>query len=182
MTDMSKLAVAAACALLLAGCGEGDVREVKQWMDQTRAQTTPTVKPLEPPKEFAPFSYTAGDEVDPFSKDRLLAELAQSGGAGDDSPFKPDMSRQKEPLEYYPLDVMRMVGAIRKGGVIYAMLEIDRTKQLVRVGQRIGQNYGVVTSVTDTAVDIRETVQDASGEWVERMAKLELQDSKENTK
>lgn len=181
MTRMRKLAVAAACALLLAGCGEGDVREVKQWMAQTRAQTSPMVKPLEPPKEFSPFSYTAGDAQDPFSKDRLMVELAQSGGA-DDSPFRPDMNRPKEPLEYYPLDVMRMAGTIRKGGVIYAMLEIDRTKHLVRVGQRIGQNYGVVTSVTDTSVDVRETVQDASGEWVERMAKLELQESKENTK
>ena len=181
MTGSRKLAVAAACAVLLAGCGEGDIREVKQWMDETRAQTTTTVKPLEPPKEFTPFAYTAGDSVDPFSKDRLMVELAAAGGGGD-SPFKPDMNRNKEPLEYYPLDVVRMVGAIRKGGVIYAMLEVDRTKHLVRVGQRIGQNYGVVTSVTDTAVDIRETVQDASGEWVERMAKLELQESKENTK
>jgi type IV pilus assembly protein PilP len=30
-------------------------------------------------------------------------------------------------------------------------------------------------------VNVKETVQDASGEWVERIATLELQESKENT-
>jgi type IV pilus assembly protein PilP len=35
--------------------------------------------------------------------------------------------------------------------------------------------------VGDDAINIREVVQDAAGEWVERMAKLELQ-SKENRK
>lgn len=181
MSGTRKLAIAALGAMLLAGCSEGEVREVKKWMDKTRAETPVNVPPLEPPKEFTPFAYTVTGSVDPFSKDKLLVELGRSDEASD-SPFKPDMTRPKEPLEYYPLDVVRMAGAIRKGGAIYALLEIDRTKHLVRVGQRIGQNYGVVTSVTDTSVDIRETVQDASGEWVERMAKLELQESKENTK
>jgi type IV pilus assembly protein PilP len=40
----------------------------------------------------------------------------------------------------------------------------------------------LVTRVTDAVVDIRETVQDAAGEWVERTTKLELQQSKENGK
>jgi type IV pilus assembly protein PilP len=36
--------------------------------------------------------------------------------------------------------------------------------------------------VLDNAVDIRETVQDAAGEWVERTTKLELLESKETRK
>jgi hypothetical protein len=58
-------------------------------------------------------------------------------------------------------------------------VQIDRAVYQVRPGQRIGQNFGVVTRVGEDTVDIREVVQDAAGDWVERMAKLELQ-SKEN--
>jgi type IV pilus assembly protein PilP len=36
----------------------------------------------------------------------------------------------------------------------------------------------MVTHVSDNAIDIREVVQDASGEWVERKSRLELQESK----
>jgi type IV pilus assembly protein PilP len=52
----------------------------------------------------------------------------------------------------------------------------------VRPGQHAGQNFGLVTTVTEDAVTIKEIVQDAAGDWVERMSKLELQESKENTK
>jgi type IV pilus assembly protein PilP len=65
--------------------------------------------------------------------------------------------------------------------VNYALLQIDRAVYQVRAGQRIGPNFGTVTRVEDDAINIREVVQDAAGEWVERMAKLELQ-NKENRK
>ena len=61
-------------------------------------------------------------------------------------------------------------------------LQIDRTLYQVKTGQRIGQNFGVVTKVGEQEVAIREVVQDAGGEWVERMSKLELQESKEKGK
>jgi type IV pilus assembly protein PilP len=36
----------------------------------------------------------------------------------------------------------------------------------------------MVTRITDAEVELKEIVRDASGEWVERKAKLELQESK----
>ena len=38
----------------------------------------------------------------------------------------------------------------------------------------------MLEGITEDAVSIREIVQDATGDWVERMSKLELQDSKES--
>jgi type IV pilus assembly protein PilP len=168
-------------ALLLAGCGDSDVKEVRDWMAAVKAETRPAVKPLPEPKEFVPFAYGQKDAVDPFSQNKLLVELAKAAEASH-NPLKPDTSRPKELLENYPLDTMRMVGAIQKGGVNYGLLQIDKAVFQVRVGQRIGQNFGLVTRVSDGGVDIRETVQDAAGEWVERMTKLELQESKETGK
>jgi len=167
-------------ATLLAGCGDSDVREVRDWMEQVKHDTRPAVKPLPEPKDFLPYAYGARQAVDPFNPNKLLGELARAA-ATSNNPNQPDLQRPREQLETYPLDTMQMVGTMEKGGMRYALLQVDRSLYQVRTGQRIGQNFGVVTHVGDDAVDIREVVQDAAGEWTGRMSKLELQ-TKENRK
>jgi type IV pilus assembly protein PilP len=168
-------------AVLLSACSDSDVKEVKDWMGEVKKDTKVAVAPLSEPKTFIPFAYTAQEEVDPFSPNKLLAELARAAER-DDSKFKPDMGRRKELLENYPLDSFNMVGVLQKAGINYALLQQDRAVFQVKVGQRLGQNYGLVTGVTDSVINIKEVVQDAGGEWVERQSKLELQDSKETKK
>jgi type IV pilus assembly protein PilP len=180
MNTLNTLALAGA-ALLLAGCSDSNVREVRTWMDQVKKDTRVSIKPLQEPKAFTPFAYTEKDVIDPFSPNKLLAELARDA-AVTNNPFKPDTERKKELMESFPLDTMSMVGIIEKSGVSYALLQIDKTLYQVKTGQRIGQNFGVVTKVGEQEVAIREVVQDAGGEWVERMSKLELQQSKEKGK
>jgi type IV pilus assembly protein PilP len=170
-----------AAALLLAGCGDSDVKEVRDWMDQVKRETRPAVKPLTEPKDFIPYAYAAKDAVDPFSQDKLLSQLVKAAETAPD-PNKPDLQRPRELLESFPLDTMHMVGAMQKAGVNYALVQIDRAVYQVRAGQRIGQNFGIVTRVGDDAINFRDVVQDAAGEWVERITKLELQQSKENRK
>ena len=180
MTRYSPIVLGALCAALLAGCGDSDVREVRDWMAQVQRETRPSVKPLAEPKDFIPYAYGAREAVDPFSQTKLLGELAKAAAVSA-NPNQPDTARPRELLESFPLDTMRMVGTMEKGGTRYALLQIDRALYQIRPGQRVGQNFGVVTRVGEDAVDIREVVQDAAGDWVERMARLELQ-SKENSK
>lgn len=177
-----RMGAAALTAALLAGCSASDVREVQDWMAQVKKDTHVQVTPIAEPKTFIPFAYTAREQVDPFSPNKLLAELARAAEKSDNNKYKPDTERRKELLEAYPLDTFAMVGVLQKAGINYALLQIDRNVYQVRVGQRIGQNYGLVTSVSESAVNIKEVVQDASGEWVERLTKLELQESKEAKK
>jgi type IV pilus assembly protein PilP len=182
---VNKQAIKQACAflaaaLMLAGCGDSNVKEVRDWMEQVKQETRPNVKPLSEPKDFIPYAYNAKEATEPFSPNKLLNQLAKAAETAPD-PNKPDLQRPRELLEGYPLDTMRMVGTMQKAGVHYGLLQIDRALYQVRAGQRIGQNFGTVTRVEDDAINIREVVQDAAGEWVERMAKLELQ-NKENRK
>ena len=169
-------AVLALAALLLAGCGDSDVREVRTWMEHTRAQTRPAVKPLPAPKEFVPYAYNQAQAPDPFSDARLAGPGTM---APQPNAAQPDLNRPREALENYPLDTMRMVGMMQKGDVGFALVQIERSVYRVRAGQRLGQNFGQVTRVTPAALEIREMVQDAGGDWVERISKLELQESKE---
>jgi len=180
MKQLNKAALALV-AVLAAGCSDSSVREVRTWMDQVKKETRVSIKPLQEPKAFTPFAYNEKDVVDPFSPNKLLAELARDAAVSN-NPLKPDTERRRELMEGFPLDTMNMVGTIEKSGVHYALLQIDKTLYQVKTGQRIGQNFGVVTKVGDQEIAIREVVQDAGGEWVERMSKLELQESKEKGK
>ncbi|GGZ03893.1 pilus assembly protein PilP [Pseudoduganella plicata] len=166
-----------ACGLLLAGCGDSDVQEVRQWMKEVDATTRVAVKPLAEPKTFVPFVYASQQQPDPFNPNKLITEARARAGDG----AQPDMGRRKEFLEGFPLDTMKMVGTLQKGSAVYGLLQIDRTVYQVRAGQHLGQNFGLITAVTMDAVHVKELVQDAAGEWVERMSKLELQGSKEST-
>ncbi|NHZ62271.1 pilus assembly protein PilP [Massilia genomosp. 1] len=162
---------------LLAGCGDSDVQEVNQWMEQTKKETKVDVQPLTEPTTFVPFAYSTVGQIDPYDPNKLLAELARTSGAN--NPLKPDDNRPKEVLEAFPLDTMSMVGSMKSKGVMYALVQIDKTMYHVKPGDRVGQNFGIITGVSDEAISIKETVQDAGGEWIERPTKLELQESKE---
>lgn len=167
-----------ATVVVLSGCGDGGVQEVRQWMDEVRRQTPVSVQKIQEPKTFTPFSYGGKDEVDPFSPVKLSAALAKLRAASS-SPIKPDLDRRKEALESYPLDTIKMVGTLEKPGLTYALVQIDRSVFQVKVGNYIGQNFGMITRISETEVELKEIVRDAAGDWVERKAKLELQ---ENTK
>ena len=69
-----------------------------------------------------------------------------------------------------------MVGTLRKDGKPVALIRVDNLLYQVRLGAYVGQNYGRVGQITETQVILREIVQDAVGEWVERPATLQLQE------
>ena len=160
----------------MAGCTENGV-ELQQWMQETKQSTKVSVPKLSEPKKFIPFLYDSKRSVDPYNPNKLLVALARAQG-NSSSMLKPDMERRREPLESYPLDTLKMVGTMAKPGTTYALLQADKTVFQAKVGNYVGQNFGLVTKISDTGVELKEIVQDASGDWVERQAKLELQESK----
>jgi type IV pilus assembly protein PilP len=172
-----KQAVPMVAAFVLAGCGDGGVQEVKEWMDEVRRQTPVAVQRLSEPKKFVPYAYSGKDELDPYNPTKLsvaLAKLQANSGSG----IKPDFDRRKEPLESYPLDSIKMVGTLEKPGLSYALLQVDKTVFQAKVGNYNGQKFGMITKISDTEVELKEIVRDPSGEWTERKAKLELQENK----
>ncbi len=79
-------------------------------------------------------------------------------------------------MEAYPLDSMTMVGSVVKTGRPYALLKVDSLLYQVKPGDYLGQNYGKITKISETGVSLREIVQDAAGEWIERTSALQLQE------
>jgi type IV pilus assembly protein PilP len=174
---IAPIALLSPLVLGLAGCGDGGVQEVKRWMEDVRRQTVVAVPKITEPKKFTPFMYSAKNEVDPYNPGKLSAALAKLK-SNSDSGLKPDLERRKEPLEAYPLDTIRMVGTLEKPGLNYALLQVEKSVFQAKVGNYIGQNFGMITRITDSEVELKEIVRDAAGEWTERKAKLELQENK----
>ena len=167
-------AVLAAALLLLAACS-AEQGELQAWMDQQRREVKPRVPPLAPPKKFDPEPYTSAQAVDPFSLQKLSVALKQEARQPS-SLLAAEMNRRKEPLEAYPTDGMTMVGSVARQGKPFALLRVDNLLYQVKVGDYVGQNYGRITKISETEIVLREVVQDASGEWIERTSSLQLQD------
>ena len=158
----------------LAGCS-GDREELQGWMEQQRREVKANVTPLEPPKKFDPQPYRVAQLVEPFSIQKLTVALRQESGQAS-SLLATELNRRREPLEAYPLDGMSMVGSVARGGRPHALLRVDNLLYQVKVGDYIGQNYGRITKITETGIALREIVQDAAGEWIERDTSLQLQE------
>lgn len=167
--------------VVLSGCGPSGEDELRQWMNDLRATTKPRVVPLTEPKQFVPQNYEAESGTDPFNSVKLTQALRReaSQSSTNASLIAPEMARRKEPLESYPLDTMAMVGSLNKTGAPTALLSVDKLLYQVKVGNYLGQNYGKIVSINETGLQIREIVQDAGGDWVERMTALDLQEGKE---
>jgi type IV pilus assembly protein PilP len=158
----------------LSACAS-EQEELQGWMDQQRREVRPNVPPLLPPKRFDPEPYSQARAVEPFSSQKLSVALKQEARAPN-SLFAGEVNRRKEPLEAYPLDSMAMVGSVARAGRPFALLRVDNLLYQVKVGDYVGQNYGKITKISETDVTVREVVQDASGEWIERPAALQLQE------
>ena len=159
-------------AALVAACG-AELDELQQWMDQQRREVKPNVPPLTPPKKFDPQPYAAAELTDPFSSQKLAVALKRDERAPS-SLLAAELKRRKEPLEAYPLDSMSMVGALSKQGQPYALLRVESLLYQVKAGDHLGQNYGRILKVGDSELQLREVVQDAAGEWIERNTTLQL--------
>lgn len=172
------LSFAFAAVTLLTGCSfSGDV-EITQWMAEVRKNMRPTTTPVPEPKDFSPHSYDGKASVDPFDAQKVQMSVARQAQArASASAIKPDLDRRREVLEGFSLDQIRMVGVMRNAGSNVALLETSGQLHKVQVGNYLGQNFGLVTRVAETEVQLKEIVQDAAGEWVERTAKLELQEA-----
>ncbi len=164
--------------VMLAGCGASSEDELRQWMTEQRNQTRPRVTPIPEPKQFKPEPYALTGLVEPFSKDKLTQALKRESGqsSAGGALIAPELARRKEALEAFPLDAMSMVGSLLKEGRPVALIRVDNLLYQVRPGNHLGQNYGRVTRITETEVVLREIVQDAVGEWIERPATLQLQE------
>ena len=162
------LALGFAAGVVLAGCGGESHQDLRAWMNEQGKGARGKLDPLPQVKPYEPFAYNAFDLPDPFKPRKI--EPAKGGGR-----LAPDLSRRREPLEAYPLEALDMVGTLEKGRTMYALVRTpEKDLYQVRQGNYLGQNFGVVTGITDAEIRLKELVQDSAGDWTERSITLQL--------
>ena len=174
MKRVLALGAAASVLLALAACSN-DNEELLAWMQDEHKAVKPDVPPVYPPKKFDPQPYAGAAGVDPFGSQKLVAATGSSSHESS-ALLARAQNHKAEPLEAFPLDAMTMVGSMVQGGRAVALLNVENRIENVHVGEYIGQNYGLITKISESEVTLRETVQDATGEWIERTSTLQLQE------
>ena len=167
---MKKIPVALMCLVLVA-CTGGDNQDLRQWMSEAGKDIKGKIPPLPEVKPYEPVAYDAGNLIDPFKPAKIGPEQKKNAGGG----VQPDMDRPREPLEAYPLESLKYVGVMTKKNVSYAIIQVDSALYQVRVGNYMGQNFGVITKVAESEVTLKELTQDSAGDWVEKTSALLLQ-------
>lgn len=156
--------------LSLSACSSPEHSDLRQWMDDASKNIKGRIPPLPQVKPYEPVAYDVGNLTDPFKPSKIGVEQKKSGGG-----LRPDMDRPREPLEAYPLESLKYVGVMTRKKSSYALIQVDGALYQVRPGSYMGQNFGVITKVSESEVALKELVQDSAGDWVEKESSLLLQ-------
>jgi len=162
-----------ALTLFLAGCGAEEHQDLKEELKKLTVDMRGKVDPLPVVRPYEPVPYKAFDMPDPFGPAKIDLVIRKAGTGGG---IKPDLDRPKEPLEAFPLESLKVVGVLQQRKETYALVRAEASIYRVKPGNFLGQNFGLITKITDTQVQLRELVQDAGGDWAERVSTLQLQE------
>jgi type IV pilus assembly protein PilP len=159
------LSLVVATAASLAGCSSGD-DDLQNFITETNKEAGGRVEPLPEVKPYQTYTYADMNLRSPF--------MPTSPNAGNPS-LRPDAHRNREFLEQYALDSMKMVGSMQQAGTLFGLVQTkDGLVHRVIVGNYIGQNDGKITGITASKIDVREIVADGLGGYIERPTGLGL--------
>jgi len=161
-------------AVMLAACDGESHSDLKKELNDLSKDLRGKIDPLPVVKPYEPVPYQGAELPDPFgpAKIELVTKASGTGGG-----LKPDLNRPKEPLEAVPLETLRMVGVLQQGKMHFGLVRADNSLYRVKAGNYMGQNFGIITGITDNQIQLRELVQDAAGDWTERNTALQLQEA-----
>jgi type IV pilus assembly protein PilP len=154
----------------LAACKELPQEDIKVWMNANQKNITSRNTSLEEKEIFQVFTYQANDRIDPFDIKKIALLSTDHPSAGNN--ISPDVQRTRETLEQYAIDSLRMVGTLRKTGKIIALIQVEKVIHQVHVGSYVGQDMGRVIKISEDAMQVEETTQDAGGEWRKRLVEI----------
>jgi type IV pilus assembly protein PilP len=165
---------------MLGGCMSDDMASLQSYAEEVKARKGGYIEPLPEIKPVERYLYQSVSRRDPFS----------SNFRGDDQPSsvvidseqqrslqREVRERNKEELEHFELDGLRMVGTLELSSALWGIVQDpDGTIYRVQEGNYMGRNYGKILSISEEKIELREIVKDLQGAWEERQAAVALSD------
>ena len=156
-------------AFALSACSGGQ-SDLQKWIDQTKRKPGGRIQPLPEVKPYDSYIYSAARMRSPFQPQSANALNGTSGP-------RPSSRRNREFLEGFSLDTLKMVGTFKVGGQFYGLVQSkDGLVHKVQPGNYLGQNDGKVTEISGGKISVVEIIPDGLGGYIERPASLALSD------
>ena len=170
MITMPKRILALGClaGAIAAGCSGGPT-DLDKWIAETKAKPGGRIDPLPEVKPYETFAYNVGNLRSPFQP---IGPNSIAGGG-----VRPSTRRNREFLEGFSLDTLRMVGTFKVASNFYGLVQSkDGLVHKVQPGNYLGQNDGKITDISASKISLVEIIPDGLGGYVERPASLALTD------
>lgn len=151
----------------LAGCG-GGTADLRAELQEKKKRPGGRIEPLPEIKPYESFTYDPSDLRSPFQPS---VPVVAPGAGG----VRPDSRRNREFLEGFSLDTLRMVGTLKQQGKVFGLVQTkDGLIHRVLPGNYVGQADGRILAITDSRISVIEIVPDGLGGYMERPAALAL--------
>ena len=166
--------------LTMGGCVSRDTSDLEQWMKEVLARPGGRIDPLPEIKPYEAYTYKSADAGarDPFQpfyvqREEDVADVRDTGLTKElEQEIK---NRNREELEQFELDSLRMVGTIQDPDENWGIIrDPDGVVHRVKVGNYIGRNIGKIVNIFEDKIELREIVQNSQGRWEERPAAIAL--------
>ena len=161
---------------VLSGCVDRDMSDLQSYAQDVLSRKGTRIDELPPIEPYEVYTYTSSEGVDPFEpfyKEQLAEQQPTDTGAI--SGIAPNFDRNKEELEGFSLDSLRMMGTLELNEELWGIVRSpDGTIHRVQVGNYMGRNHGKIVGISEESIDLNEIVQDGQGGWQERTAALAL--------
>ncbi len=170
--NTKSLVILVACTFALVGCDREEHSDLRQFVKESDKLPGGRIPPLPEVKPYEPFAYNAYDLTDPFKPRKIEPPKSTAKGG-----LQPDFNRQREALEAFALENLKMVGTLQQKGQVFALVKApDSALYRVQSGNYLGQNFGRIVGISETDIKLKEIVQDSGGNWEEKEQALLLQE------
>jgi type IV pilus assembly protein PilP len=159
------LMLGASLVIGVSGCSSRD-GDLQRFIEATKKEPGGRVEPLPEVKPYEAYTYVDQSQRSPF---------VPGGSGGANANLRPDVHRNREYLEQFSLDTLKMVGTLNLGGGHYGLVQTkDGRVHRVVLGEHIGTNDGKVTDISPSKIALVEIIPDGLGGYIERPAALAL--------
>jgi len=167
MPSSQKFAWVFVSLAVLTACSSAD-DELARFIEDTKKEPGGRVEPLPEVKPYQTFVYSVASMRSPFLP-------GSPGGAAGTPGVRPDSKRNREFLEQYSLDTLKMVGTLKLGGQTYGLVQTkEGLVHRVLPGNFVGTNDGKIVAISPSKIQVIEIVPDGLGGYMERAAALAL--------
>ncbi len=180
-SDVKTLVAIVGLAVTTTACVNSDMSDLQAYADQVRSRKGTKVEKLPEIKPYERYLYQSSKKGlrDPFATifdvQQKDAEKIVVNSAEQQRLYDELHSRNKEELEQFEIDDLRMVGTIsREENMWGVVIDPDGIIYRIKSGNYLGRNAGKIMNIFEDRIEVREIISTSQGAWEERQATMAL--------